>query len=223
MTIGLEDQIGEIVADDYRTAEVFRANGIDFCCRGHRTLQDALNEKGLSADDIIKELATSKIVLTDTPVDYSTWKLDKLIDHIISKHHTYIKQQIPVINGYLDQVFKAHSKTHPVIVDIRRLFTEDAKDLLQHLEAEEDIVFPMIRDLAVTPLETASPSCVPFNFFQQMISAMEYDHLNVEERWKKIVALTDNYELQFGCTVAYVAFSLMEEYYENKKHNKNAY
>src|SRR5688572_29495952 len=98
MTIGLEDQIGEIVADDYRTAEVFRANGIDFCCRGHRTLQDALNEKGLSADDIIKELATSKIVLTDTPVDYSTWKLDKLIDHIISKHHTYIKQQIPVIN-----------------------------------------------------------------------------------------------------------------------------
>src|SRR5688500_9064910 len=167
MNIRLEDQIGEIVADDYRTAAVFRAKGIDFCCRGHRTLQDAIVEKGLVIEEFMKELITSKIIRKDVPTDYSNWKLEDLINHIIGKHHVYIRHQIPEITNYLDQIVKAHGKTQPILGQIQALFAEDAKDLLQHLEAEEEIVFPMIRDLATTPLDTAAPSCVPLAFFQQ--------------------------------------------------------
>jgi iron-sulfur cluster repair protein YtfE (RIC family) len=40
--------IGEIVADDYRTAKVFENHGIDFCCGGKVTLGAACTEKGIA-------------------------------------------------------------------------------------------------------------------------------------------------------------------------------
>ena len=34
------DLIGEMVAEDFRTAAVFKKYGIDFCCKGGRTIAD---------------------------------------------------------------------------------------------------------------------------------------------------------------------------------------
>ncbi|WP_370098123.1 DUF542 domain-containing protein, partial [Xanthomarina gelatinilytica] len=35
-----QKQIGQYVAEDYRTAGVFSKYGIDFCCKGHRTIEE---------------------------------------------------------------------------------------------------------------------------------------------------------------------------------------
>lgn len=40
ITMTPETTIGEMVAQDYRAASVFGKHGIDFCCKGHRTLQE---------------------------------------------------------------------------------------------------------------------------------------------------------------------------------------
>ena len=215
MNIQLEDQIGEIVAHDFRAAAVFKSNGIDFCCRGHRTLQEAINDKGLVAEDIMKELEFSLTIPRDVPADYSKWKTEYLIDHLIEKHHAYIRQQIPVITSYLEKIVKAHGQSQPAFLEIHDLFTEGAHTLLQHLESEEGIVFPMIRDLASLPLDKDSPSCVPMNFFQQMISTMELEHVNEGRRWEKIAALTQKLRLQPVCNTTHVAFSLLQEFYED--------
>ena len=37
--------IGEIVAEDFRTAAIFKKHGIDFCCRGGRTIEEACEKK----------------------------------------------------------------------------------------------------------------------------------------------------------------------------------
>ena len=37
--------IGEYVAKDYRTAAVFSKYGIDFCCKGNRTIEEACEKK----------------------------------------------------------------------------------------------------------------------------------------------------------------------------------
>ena len=41
------DLIGEMVAEDFRTAAVFKKYGIDFCCRGGRTIEDACKDSNL--------------------------------------------------------------------------------------------------------------------------------------------------------------------------------
>ena len=45
MNIQEKNIIGELVAQDYRAASVFKKYGIDFCCQGNRTIQDACEAK----------------------------------------------------------------------------------------------------------------------------------------------------------------------------------
>lgn len=45
MEITENTTIGEIVAHDFRTAALFSKLGIDFCCRGHRTLDEVSQKK----------------------------------------------------------------------------------------------------------------------------------------------------------------------------------
>ncbi|MEO5905739.1 MAG: DUF542 domain-containing protein [Saprospiraceae bacterium] len=215
MNIQLEDQIGTIVANDYRTAAIFKAKGIDFCCRGHRTLQDAILEKGLRAEDIVNELSQIDSDVIEYQTDYEYWPLDQIIDEIKKKHHQYIRVQIPVITAYLEQINKAHGKTQPVLEEIKNLFAEGSQELLKHMEAEEGIVFPMIRDLISNPVDGSSSGCVPLNFFQQMITSMEKDHEMEGNRWKLIASMTEDYQLKFGCNVAHVTFSLLKEFQDD--------
>ena len=48
--------IGAIVAADYRTAQVFEARGIDFCCGGKIPLATVCARNGLNLEQLIHEL-----------------------------------------------------------------------------------------------------------------------------------------------------------------------
>ena len=53
--------IGQIVADDFRTAAIFKKHGIDFCCKGGRTIEEACDKKGVAPSALInflREIAT---------------------------------------------------------------------------------------------------------------------------------------------------------------------
>ncbi len=41
--------VGEIVAEDYRTAQIFKNHKIDFCCKGNRSIQEVAENTIFSA------------------------------------------------------------------------------------------------------------------------------------------------------------------------------
>ena len=55
--------IGEIVAEDFRTAAIFKKHGIDFCCRGGRTIEEACEKKKVMEQQLIDELSALPSVL----------------------------------------------------------------------------------------------------------------------------------------------------------------
>ena len=52
-----QSRIGDLVTQDFRAAEVFKKAGIDFCCGGNQSLEEACREKQLDIEKLETELA----------------------------------------------------------------------------------------------------------------------------------------------------------------------
>jgi regulator of cell morphogenesis and NO signaling len=142
-----ETPIGDAVARDLRTATVFTRYGIDFCCGGSRTIEDACVGAHLDPDRVVADLRA----VTDaspSPGDLSGWPAARLIDRIVSRHHTYVRAQAPVIAGYLDKLLAKHGERHPELGRLAAIFRDVADELSHHQQREEDVVFPAIARLA---------------------------------------------------------------------------
>ena len=76
-------KIGEIVAENYRTATVFEKYGIDFCCGGQVSLKTACQLKNIDFDSIQQALDRAKSEPIERSQNYAAWSLSFLADYII--------------------------------------------------------------------------------------------------------------------------------------------
>ena len=59
----LDQRVGELVAQDYRTAHVFSQFNIDFCCGGGRLLSKAIERAGADETSVLAALETLLFLL----------------------------------------------------------------------------------------------------------------------------------------------------------------
>lgn len=92
------ETVGEIAAKDLRKAEVFKKYGIDFCCGGKKSLQQACEEKGLDVEIVEAELEAAPQATTTSANNYNLWEPDFLADYIYNQHHIYYYNEVPVLS-----------------------------------------------------------------------------------------------------------------------------
>ena len=80
MNIDNHSVIGDIVAQNFKTAEVFRSYGVDFCCKGNRALDDLTKSENLDISKLIMELESMSATNGNTSIDFKSWPLDLLAD-----------------------------------------------------------------------------------------------------------------------------------------------
>ena len=51
MKITSKSIVGDIVADNYKTAEIFKKYHIDFCCGGQQTIEEACDKETISVNN----------------------------------------------------------------------------------------------------------------------------------------------------------------------------
>lgn len=113
MSIKENQIIGELVAQDYRTASVFKKYGIDFCCQGNRTITDACEKKKIDVKLVINDLGEAVLANNTSTTDYQSWPLDLLADYVEKKHHRYVRERSAEIKPFLDKVCRVHGDRHP--------------------------------------------------------------------------------------------------------------
>lgn len=213
MKITKEDNIGQLVADDYRMASVFQKHKIDFCCNGNRTIQEACIESDLNADNVVLDLDAILLDENNKNLDYDTWPIDFLAQYIEQKHHKYVETQIPVLKGYLKKIISAHGNRHKELHDILELFESTASELTLHMKKEELMLFPQVRKMVVSHKEGKEIVLPPFGSFENPIGVMMKDHTDEGERFRQIRALSNDYTPPAdGCNTYKVAFKLLEEF-----------
>lgn len=214
MKIVQNNSIGEVVANEYKTASIFKSHGIDFCCKGNRSIKEVCDIKNIDVQSLINELNQVSKESTVNSNDFQSWDLDLLADYIEKKHHRYVEQKIPEIKAYLNKLSKVHGDRHPELLEIERLFLGSAGALTAHMKKEELILFPYIKKI----VKKGAVEKPHFGSVQNPIQMMMNEHEIEGDRFREIAGLSHNYNPpEDGCNTYRVAFALLKEF-ENDLH-----
>ena len=215
MNITSETRIGELVAQDYRTALVFKKHKIDFCCQGGRTIKEACQKKDLLESEVLQEL--ENIYTAVAPINnFQDFKLDDLVDYIEDNHHLYVAQALPVIGQYLDKVCKVHGAHRPELFQINELFSESAEELSHHMMKEELVLFPFVKRMAQAQRDNEKLELPGYGSVENPIAMMKHEHNTEGERFRKIAELSNDYQPPAeACNTYRVVFALLKEFEED--------
>ena len=210
----LEDkEIGQFVAQDCRTAAVFSEYGIDFCCKGNRSLATVCEKNDIALDEILEKLNIAVSKEVNTSIDYKSWPLDLLATYIEKTHHKYVKEKVPALRQFLVKLCKVHGERHPELFKINTEFLTVAEELLQHMAKEEQVLFPQIKKLAGHLEDNTPVARAHFGTVKNPIAMMEHEHDSAGEIFRTIASLTNNYTPPVdGCTTYKVTFSMLSEF-----------
>lgn len=202
-----EITIGEIVANDFRAASLFKEAGIDFCCGGYKFLSEACREKGSDLSTIIRQLD----LLAQTPVsgaiNFKEWELGFLSDYIMNTHHKFVLKNLPELVFYTQKIADVHGDNHPELLEVAELFAKINEELLQHLKNEEEVLFPAIKAAEIF----ASPQ-VKSTIISE-VTRMQGEHEFAGGAMDKINVLTKNYLVPAdACNTYRVSLKLLEQF-----------
>lgn len=205
--------IGEYVAKDFRTAAIFSKYGIDFCCKGNRTIEEACDKKDIDTNQLMEQLNTVLSTKNDNEIDFKLWPLDLLADYIEKKHHRYVEEKTPMLLQFLDKLCKVHGESHPELFEINELFKGSAGELAQHMKKEELILFPFVKKMVKATLTDNLIEQPHFGTVKNPIAMMMQEHDTEGERFRKIAALSNNYTPPAdACNTYRVTFAMLEEF-----------
>lgn len=204
MNIDVAISLGDLVIQDPRRSRVLAGFGIDYCCNGHRSLEEAAQEAGLDLGDIVKALdlpAPAAGEIREHPRELSA-----LAHDIIDTHHAYIWEEVPRLKELMDKVHRVHGDHHPELTAIRDAFNEVVDELDPHLTKEERAVFP-----AISKLEKAQTPH-PSGSLKEPIEKLRAEHDELGQLLRNLRELTDGYTPPAdGCTSYRLLFKGLEE------------
>ncbi|MGK4007972.1 DUF542 domain-containing protein [Sorangium sp. So ce1036] len=178
--------VANIVLDHSECAQVFQQHRIDFCCRGELSLERAARERGVELPALLGQLeraiAERRGAAPDAMRDAST---PALIDHIVGKHHAYLRKALPFVRALAAKVARVHGERNPKLRALDGAVGELSDALLAHLDDEEANLFPALRSAGadVDP-ETA-----------RALAAMREEHLAVAKLLETLRDASDDFAL----------------------------
>ncbi len=191
-TIQPADSLGDLVAANPSLAAVLDRWQLDYCCGGERSLAEACAEADIDLAEVVGVLqaavatpvgsASSEQVVTDlTP--------SALADHIEQTHHAYLRGELPRLAELAERVLTVHGGHHPELADVRDTFGALRSDLEPHLAREEQILFPLIReiDAALRSERTVNGA------LENPITVLRDDHEQVGTLMAQLSRLTDTF------------------------------
>jgi len=212
MKLTKEKHIGEIVAEDYRTAQIFKNHKIDFCCQGSRSIETVCENKIFSSKELIEEIETMR-QKSEPSNNYKSWPLDILADYIEKKHHRYVEESSQVLMPYLAKLCKVHGENHPELFEITSEFKKSVTELASHMKREELILFPYIRKLVNAEQENSEIVKPHFGSVKNPVEMMMQDQEVEGERFRIIAGLSDNYTPpEDACNTYRVSLALLNEF-----------
>src|SRR5262252_7492257 len=112
----LKRTVGELVAERPGRSRIFQSFGIDFCCQGGRTLEEACERKGVAAQAVVEQIEAEACGKTSSTRNPAELPLDELGDYIIQVHHGFLRRELPRIQRMAERVAQVHGGHTPTLI-----------------------------------------------------------------------------------------------------------
>jgi regulator of cell morphogenesis and NO signaling len=209
--------IAELVANDYRTAEIFKKHKIDFCCGGKKSMAKACAEKNIDPQQLEEEILSLQNKTNQPAHNFNEWGLGFLADYIQQVHHTYVNNNLNLISEFADKVARVHGEHAPETKEIAGLWREVVAELTMHMKKEELLLFPYIKNLE--RFSKGEISHLPSSHFRTIknpISMMEQEHDLAGSLMKSIAVLSNDFTPPaHACNTYIVLYAKLKEFQDD--------
>ncbi|MDN5199750.1 iron-sulfur cluster repair di-iron protein [Fulvivirgaceae bacterium BMA10] len=211
--INIQDKtVGEVVAENIKTAHIFKKHGIDFCCGGGTLIKDVCLKKNVDYAQIQQEIADLEKQVSEAE-NFNAWELDRLIDYIIDVHHEYVLDALPLLVDYSQRVASVHGHHYKETIEINKIIFALAEELNAHMGKEETVLFPYIKKLVTAWKNDIKVEVPHFGSVKNPVLVMENEHETAGELLKQIAQLSNNYTLPAeACNTFRALYSILEEF-----------
>jgi regulator of cell morphogenesis and NO signaling len=205
MDVTMEKTVRELALEEPGAARVFEKLGIDYCCGGKQTLEQACRAASIPAGKVLDALQAARAASSDTSGrrDWQTAPLADLISHIKSAHHKYTREEIARLEPLFDKVCSVHRNNHPELLPLREVFRELAQELTTHLMKEEMVLFPYIERMEESVLQHEPILPPPFGSVQNPVTMMEHEHDSAGNALRTLRASSNAYTPPSDACVSY--------------------
>jgi len=188
-TFQLDNTVGSIVRDHPALSRLFEQVKVDYCCGGQTTLDEACRQRGIDPQAFLAELEDYAAAEATPEVKLGELSLTELADHIERIHHAYLHEELPRLEKMVKKVAAVHGEKEPRLEQIKDTFLALSAELATHLMKEEQVLFPIIRQMeASNPLPSFHCGTVV-----NPISRMEIEHDEAGAALAQLRQLTDDF------------------------------
>ncbi|MHC4380781.1 MAG: iron-sulfur cluster repair di-iron protein [Planctomycetota bacterium] len=203
-----ESTLADLVTERPGRSRVFENLGLDYCCNGGQSLASACQKSGKDLDAVLAQLTAFDAAAGDSDEpDFGDMGLGELVDHIVKTHHAYLKEEMQPLSQLIEKVTRVHGRTFPWLIQMRRLTLEMFMELDAHLQKEEMVLFPMMRELETA---TSAPA-FHCGTVGAPISVMEMEHDAAGEHLAQLREITSGFAVpEDGCNSFRAMMNRME-------------
>ena len=208
--------VGQMVVERPQRSRVFDRLRIDYCCGGKRTLEEACAKRGLDLKAVLAELEAFDAEANTQPdaVRPANLTMTELADDIERTHHAYLREELPRLGSLVKKVSAVHGQAHPWLSGLTSVYAELVAELEPHMLKEEQILFPLIRELD----QAATAPSFHCGSVGNPIRMMEMEHQNAGAALDRIREMTTDYEIPEGACNSFRAMLSGLEHLEADLH-----
>ena len=193
MSVDTAKSVRELALEYPQATRIFEKLGIDYCCGGGKSLEEACAAQKLAVSDVLATLESPAEPIATPASQWQTGSLAELIAHIVGKHHAYVKTEVPRLEQLLAKVCSVHGQNHPELHQIRETFAGLGQELSMHLMKEENILFPYIVEMEKAHNSLRAAPRPMFGTVQNPVHMMIMEHDSAGDALRSIRQLSSGF------------------------------
>jgi regulator of cell morphogenesis and NO signaling len=217
--------VGQMAAESREFIPVFERLGINYYSEGSLSLEEACRAAGIPLEQAMGELEGTEGAREEWYRQERDWQresMGELIDYIVHVHHVNTRLKLDHIEGILAK-WSRDSQSPSKMGVVQGLFIKLDADLREHLNEEEERVFPyLIRaERSAAKGEPFPPLPEIFGDFNNSLRALLFEHAMMDREFKeisKLICLFGAGDRQWKSIGSSLELAFLELERDNQKH-----